>query len=42
VDRSYPYIELYTADTLTAERRRGGLGVEPMTCPPTPSSQVSS
>jgi aldose 1-epimerase len=33
-DASYPYIEVYTADTLTPDRRRGGLGVEPMTCPP--------
>lgn len=34
VDQSYPYIELYTGDTLAAPRRRRGLGVEPMTCPP--------
>jgi aldose 1-epimerase len=33
-DRSYRYLEVYTADTLAPERRRGGLGVEPMTCPP--------
>ncbi len=31
---SYPYLELYTADTLIPERRRRGLGVEPMSCPP--------
>jgi len=34
VDRSYPIIELYTADTLAVDRRRRGLGTEPMTCPP--------
>ena len=34
VDQSYPIIELYTADTLAPERRRSGLGTEPMTCPP--------
>lgn len=34
VDRSYPIIELFTADTLATDRRRRGLGVEPMTCPP--------
>lgn len=34
VDESYPYIELYTGDTLNPERRRRGLGCEPMTGPP--------
>jgi aldose 1-epimerase len=34
VDEAYPIIELYTADTLAADRRRRGLGTEPMTCPP--------
>lgn len=34
VDRAYPIIELYTADTLAPARRRRGLGTEPMTCPP--------
>lgn len=34
VDQSYPYLEIYTADTLSPERRRAGLGAEPMTCPP--------
>lgn len=33
-DRSYPVIELYTGDSLSPERRRRGLGVEPMTCAP--------
>ncbi|MGH3825579.1 MAG: aldose 1-epimerase family protein [Pseudonocardiaceae bacterium] len=34
VDEHYPIIEIYTGDTLTPERRRRGLGTEPMTCPP--------
>lgn len=34
VDEAYPNIEIYTADTLEAPRRRRGLGTEPMTCPP--------
>jgi aldose 1-epimerase len=34
VDRSYPYLEVFTADTLAPDRRRTGLGVEPMTAPP--------
>jgi aldose 1-epimerase len=34
VDPSYPIIELFTADNLSNGRRRRGLGVEPMTCPP--------
>ena len=34
VDRSFPIIEIYTADTLAPERRRTGLGCEPMSCPP--------
>ena len=34
VDDAYPIIELYTADTLAAPRRRRGLDTEPMTCPP--------
>lgn len=33
-DESYPYLEIYTGDTLAPARRRKGLGVEPMTCPP--------
>ncbi|MCZ4497082.1 MAG: aldose epimerase, partial [Thermoleophilia bacterium] len=33
VDRSYPWIQLFTGDTLPAERRRRGLAVEPMTAP---------
>ena len=34
VDGSYPYLELYTGDTLAPPRRRRGLGSEPMTSPP--------
>lgn len=34
VDEHHPYLELYTGDTLAEGRRRRGLGVEPMTCPP--------
>jgi len=34
-DASYPYVMLFTGDTVEpANRRRAGLGVEPMTCPP--------
>ncbi len=34
VDRTYPYLEIFTADTLAPDRQRTGLGVEPMTAPP--------
>ena len=35
VDRAYPYLEIFTGDTLPQpDRRRTGLGVEPMTCAP--------
>jgi aldose 1-epimerase len=34
VDDTYPYVELYTGNTLAPDRRRRGLGAEPMTCPP--------
>jgi aldose 1-epimerase len=34
VDESYPYLEVFTGDTLAPDRRRRGLGAEPMTCPP--------
>jgi aldose 1-epimerase len=35
VDESYPYIELFTGDSLPdPSRRRRSLGVEPMTAPP--------
>jgi aldose 1-epimerase len=34
VDAHYSVLEIYTGDTLAPDRRRRGLGVEPMTCPP--------
>lgn len=34
VDSTYPLIEVFTSDTLSPDRRRTGLGAEPMTCPP--------
>jgi aldose 1-epimerase len=34
VDERFPYLELYTGDTLAPHRRRLGLGCEPMTAPP--------
>jgi len=34
VDEGYRYIEIYTGDTLAPDRRRRGLGAEPMTCAP--------
>ncbi|HEU0088727.1 MAG TPA: aldose 1-epimerase family protein [Pseudonocardiaceae bacterium] len=34
VDEAYPLIEIFTADPLAPQRRRRGLGCEPMTCPP--------
>lgn len=35
VDRSYPYLMLFTGDAIAdAGRRRRGLAVEPMSCPP--------
>jgi aldose 1-epimerase len=34
VDESYPYVEIFTGDTLSPSRRRRGLGVEPMSAPP--------
>jgi aldose 1-epimerase len=34
VDEHYPIVELFSGDTLSPDRRRRGLGSEPMTCPP--------
>ena len=34
VDESYPFVEVYTGDTLAPDRARRGLGTEPMTCAP--------
>jgi aldose 1-epimerase len=34
VDRTFPYLQVFTGDTLAAPRRRTAVAVEPMTCPP--------
>lgn len=34
VDRNFPYIQVFTGDTLERGRRRTSVAVEPMTCPP--------
>ena len=34
VGPEYPYLQLFTGETLAPARRRTGLAVEPMTCPP--------
>jgi aldose 1-epimerase len=35
VDAGFPYLMVYTGDTLgEVQRRRRGVAVEPMTCPP--------
>jgi aldose 1-epimerase len=34
VDKSYPYIMIFSGDTLPSASRRRSLAVEPMTCPP--------
>jgi len=34
VDEGFEVLEVFTGDTLPSERRRTGLGLEPMTCPP--------
>lgn len=34
LDQAYPFVQLYTGDTLAPGKRRQGLGAEPMTCPP--------
>jgi aldose 1-epimerase len=33
-DENHPYLQVFTGDSLVPARRRRGLGVEPMTCPP--------
>jgi aldose 1-epimerase len=33
-DQHYPVLEVFTADTLSPDRRRRGLGAEPMSAPP--------
>lgn len=34
VDESYPWLQLFTGDTLSPAERRRAVAVEPMTCPP--------
>ncbi len=34
VDRNFPYLQVFTGDTLERGRRRTSIAVEPMTCPP--------
>jgi aldose 1-epimerase len=34
IDGRYPYVEVFTGDTLSPRRRRTGVGMEPMTCAP--------
>jgi aldose 1-epimerase len=34
VDRNFPYLQVFTGDTLERGRRRTSVAVEPMTCPP--------
>lgn len=34
VDRSWPWLQVFSGDTLPAGQRRRSLAVEPMTCPP--------
>jgi aldose 1-epimerase len=34
MDHNYRYAQVFTGDTLAPERRRQGLAIEPMTCPP--------
>jgi aldose 1-epimerase len=34
MDDHYKYAQVFSGDTLAPERRRRGLAIEPMTCPP--------
>lgn len=34
VDRTFPYLQVFTGDTLEKGRRRTAIAIEPMTCPP--------
>jgi aldose 1-epimerase len=34
LDAHYRYVQAFSGDTLAAARRRRGLAIEPMTCPP--------
>jgi aldose 1-epimerase len=33
-DEAYPYVQVFTADTVPPPRRRASVAIEPMTCPP--------
>ena len=34
VDRTFPYLQVFTGDTVSSPRRRTSVSIEPMTCPP--------
>ena len=34
VDEHYDYVQVFSGDTLAPDRRRRGLAIEPLTCPP--------
>jgi aldose 1-epimerase len=34
MDRNFPYLQVFTGDTLEPSRRRTSVAIEPMTCPP--------
>jgi aldose 1-epimerase len=34
VDEHYPWLQVFTGDTLDAAHRRRAMAIEPMTCPP--------
>ena len=34
MDRGYDHLMVFTGDTLPVDRRRSGIAIEPMTCPP--------
>lgn len=34
MSRDYRYVQVFSGDTLGPDKRRRGLAVEPMTCPP--------
>jgi len=34
VDRTFPYFQVFTGDTVAAPRQRSAVAIEPMTCPP--------
>lgn len=34
MSRDYRYVQVFSGDTLSPDRQRRGLAIEPMTCPP--------